>query len=188
MLTRARPIAFMCERTAEYALVPALAKILQRDYKAAFPFWFSSTREGSAVADLPASFRLLAAFARRPKVLVSGDRVVTVKFGHMLFEVARKARSFGIPVLAGVPLVSALEGLAHTPECWWFLIRDHSGNRDDVVHISSSLSGPARTGHSSLHWLRTSQEPEAPDSFSGTRDRCGSHGAGAGGQRAHEDR
>lgn len=134
MPRRSRPIAFMCERTAEYVLVPALGRILQCAYKTTVPFWFSAAREGSAVADIPASFRLLAAFARRPKVLTPGDREVTVKFSQVLFEVARKAWSLGIPVLAGVPLVSALEGLADRPECSWFFIQDHSGSPNDVIH------------------------------------------------------
>jgi hypothetical protein len=134
MPRRARPIAFMCERTAEYVLVPALRRILQCAYKSTFPFWFSAAREGSAVADVPANLRLLAVFARRPKVLVPGDREVTVKFSQILFEVARKAQNFGIPVLAGVPLISTLEGLADGPECSWFLIQDHSGSPDDVIH------------------------------------------------------
>ena len=131
---RSRPIAFMCERTAEYVLIPALARILRRNYKTILPFGFSANREGSAVATVPARLRLLATFARRTKVLASGDREITVKFNQVLFEVARKAQDFGIPVLAGVPLVSALEDLADTPECSWFLIQDHSGSLSDVTY------------------------------------------------------
>jgi hypothetical protein len=116
------PIAFVCERTAEYVLIPALSEILSAKYKSVFPFWFWSTREGSSVADLPSRTRLVAVFARRPKVVIQGDREINVKFNSSVFKIAAVARAHGVPVLAGVPLISSLGDLAAKTSCMWFAV------------------------------------------------------------------
>jgi hypothetical protein len=124
----------MCERTAEYVLVSALETILLQKYGSTFPFYFSGTREGSAVAELGESLKVVAVFARRPKILTPCAKEIYIKFNERLFEVAQKARCHGIPVIAGVPLVSSLGCLADKPPCAWFLIQSQLGKPGDVIH------------------------------------------------------
>lgn len=135
MKPRSKPIAFICERTVEYVLIGRLARVLSQNYTAIFPFHFSAGREGSAVSELDESLKVVAVFPRRPKILTSGSQEVYVKFNRILFDVAGKARRFGIPVFAGVPLISSLGSLADDPDCAWFLIQSRSSSSSsDVVH------------------------------------------------------
>jgi hypothetical protein len=131
----------MSEHTAEYVLVPALERILRQVYAAVFPFWFWSSREGSSVADLPGHVKLLAVFARRPKVFSPRDREITVKFHERISRIARRAVNSGIPVLAGLPLVSELCELASSPKCAWFVLGQHSEDGDDIVHRIDIVEG-----------------------------------------------
>lgn len=134
MTRRSRPVAFLCERTAEYVLVSELKTVLMPKYEFTFPFHFSTTREGSSVADIAESLKVLAVFPRRPKILTSGAKEVFVKFNESLFEVAHKAERYGIPVFAGMPLISSLGCLAIKPECAWFLIQSQRRSFGEVIH------------------------------------------------------
>jgi hypothetical protein len=66
--------------------------------------------------------KVLAAYARRPKVTHAGDETILVKLNSLLFASARAGAGFGIPVLAGVPLVSSLLRFSIGVPCAWFLL------------------------------------------------------------------
>ena len=72
---RRRAISFMCEHTAEYALVWDLASAFGHFAGTVVPFYFWSSREGASMS-LACSdarpVRVVAAYARRPKVIGRG--------------------------------------------------------------------------------------------------------------------
>jgi hypothetical protein len=120
-----KPIGFMSENTAAYALMPDLVSHLSAHHRRIIPLRFSSTREGARTADESMGDRrvkVLAAYARRPKVTHAGDETILIKLNSLLFASARAGAGFGIPVLAGVPLVSSLLHLSIGVPCAWFLL------------------------------------------------------------------
>jgi hypothetical protein len=120
-----KSIGFMSENTAAYALMPNLVGHLSVHHQRIIPLRFSSTREGARTADesmRERGVRVLAAYARRPKVAHAGDETILVKINALLFSSARAGAEFGIPVLAGVPLVSSLLEFSIGIPCAWFLV------------------------------------------------------------------
>lgn len=120
-----KSIGFMSENTAAYALMPDLVGHLSAHHQRIIPLRFSSTREGARTADesmRESGVKVLAAYARRPKVAHAGDETILVKINALLFGSARAGAAFGIPVLAGVPLVSSLLEFSIGVPCAWFLV------------------------------------------------------------------
>lgn len=120
-----KPIGFMSENTAAYALMPDLVGHLSTHDRRIIPLRFSSTREGARTADQSMGQRrvkVLAGYPRRPKVIHAGDETILVKINGPLFASARAGAGLGIPVLAGVPLVSSLLQFSIGVPCAWFLI------------------------------------------------------------------
>lgn len=122
MSRKNRPISFINEHTAEYVLVPAMAKILDGVFERIIPFYFWSTREGSSVSLINIQIRLIAVFPRRPKVIYPGQDWVLVKFNDILFQTALVSKDKGIPVFSGVPLVSSMENMSLDAQCAWFFL------------------------------------------------------------------
>ncbi|NQT93803.1 MAG: hypothetical protein HQ559_13675 [Lentisphaerae bacterium] len=119
------PTSFMSEHTAEYALVPDLVAQLAERFPTIIPLYFWATREGSRVGReslIDAPVRVVAAFARRPKVFDPGDERILVKINDVLFAAAQAGEQVGIPVLAGVPLVNSLVEFSTGVRCAWFHI------------------------------------------------------------------
>lgn len=119
------PTSFMSEHTAEYALVPDLVGLLAEHFSTVIPLYFWATREGSRVGRgtrIDAPVRVVAAFARRPKVSNPGDEKILVKINDALFAAAQAGEEVGIPVLAGVPLVNSLAQFSMVVRCAWFHI------------------------------------------------------------------
>ncbi len=115
--------SFMSERTAEYALVPDFVAKLSGRFPSIVPLYFWSTREGSRIGRGSLCrwpVKIVAAFARRPKVSQPGDDSIIVKINAVLFDVAHTAAEIGVPVFAGVPLVSDLVSYSIGIQCSWF--------------------------------------------------------------------
>jgi len=129
---RSKPISFISEHTAEYIIVPAMTRVLNKVFEQVIPFYFWSTREGSSVATVEGDIRLLAVFPRRPKVIVPRQDSIMVKFNKILFETAQIFNEFGIPTFAGVPLVSSLDQLCLETRCAWFYLQTNPSNINDV--------------------------------------------------------
>jgi len=116
--------SFFGERTAEYALVPLLQRALAREFGWAIPMSYWRTREGnrtSAEMHRGLSVRILAMFARRPKVTPS-DTVLTGKVNWELFRFASFARQQGVPTIAGFPAVTSVMQLHSDPQVFWLHI------------------------------------------------------------------
>lgn len=142
-----KPKGFMSEHTAEYALVSNLIAHLADCFPRVIPMCFWSTREGARIAEESMGghrVRVVAAFARRPKVLRSGQPSILVKINAQLFVGAAEGSEFGIPVLAGVPLVASLSDFTIGVPCSWFYIAPNSPDRNDYEFFLP-VSGQAPT-------------------------------------------
>lgn len=143
-----KEISFMSEHTAEYAVVPDLSATLSGRYSRIIPVYFWSTREGSRVgcesgSDRP--FRVVAAFARRPKVAHAGSESIVVKVNEILFSTAHLGTYFGVPILAGVPMINDLHDFFVGASCSWFHITSQSElNVDREFRLS--LEGEVQNG------------------------------------------
>jgi hypothetical protein len=139
----------MSEHTAEYALVPDLVAHLGKHFPIIVPVYFWATREGARVGRESISnhtIRVVAAFARRPKVVRPGDERILVKVNEQLFAAARAGAEVGIPVLAGVPLVNNLVDFSIGVSCSWFHISSTSqptADREFLLALSEEPRRPA---------------------------------------------
>lgn len=124
--------SFINERTAEYYLVPALKKVLEKEYTevaSVFP-WLS--REFSKISkELHRSdvFRVLVMFARRPKVAHHGDDAVYATINSELERFCEVCDEYDVPVIAGCPNATDFWGLARGDKVIWLQIRHASLNR-----------------------------------------------------------
>jgi hypothetical protein len=133
--------SFMSEHTAEYILVPDLVRRLTPHFRCVIPMFFWSTREGNKVAARGmenTTVRLLSVFPRRPKISLAQPDQITVKINEELLAYSRAGREIGVPVIAGVPLVSSFKGLRpDSPCCWFDLGPLSSANNDCFIEITS---------------------------------------------------
>lgn len=131
--------SFFCERTAEYALVSVLQRSLASRFGSAIPIFYWKTREGNRVSsDLHkgCAVRILAMFARRPKI-IGVNNFVAGKINHELAQFARAARSVGIFTVAGFPAVMSILHLYDDPPIFWLPINS-IGAGD--IHFFTDLS------------------------------------------------
>ena len=130
----------MSEHTVEYALVADIVSRLKSEFPNVIPIYLWLTREGNSMgqeAFKGKEVKLVAVFARRPKVGYSGDDHILAKFNSSILRHAFLARSFGIPVLAGVPLISDLASFRINSECRWFIVDGSiSDTRDLKIFLS----------------------------------------------------
>jgi hypothetical protein len=137
----------MSEHTAEYVLVPDLARRLSPHFHAIIPIFFWSTREGNATARKlmsNMSVRLVTAFPRRPKISRSGANQITMKVNQELLSYARVSADAGIPVFAGMPLVASLSTLRVESSCCWFDLKEFSSaDRDYFVAVTPDGTIPS---------------------------------------------
>ena len=144
------PTSFISEHTAEYALVRSLVGILSQQFSTIIPVYFWATREGSIIAAKSVErthVRVIAAYARRPKVVNPYDNIVLVKINALLLQAGAAGLDVGIPVLAGVPLASGLLQFSIETPCSWFHINGRVPGDQDV-EICISLSGEAQESNS----------------------------------------
>lgn len=124
----------MSERTAEYALVPNLVAQLTERFQRVIPVYFWGTREGSRVGRESGegqTVKVVAIFARRPKVRHPGCDSILVKINNILFSTANAGADVGVGVIAGVPLVSSLTDFSINSQCSWFQLTSDSEENED---------------------------------------------------------
>ena len=127
------------ERTAEFVLVPLLLRTLSPAYVDCVAIRFWMTREGRRDTKgwEKAPVRLLAVFARRPKVVTGDPWRIVVKVNEELFDYARRAAAVGVPTLAGVPLATSVAGLARCRAAWFHLDPSQPAC-SQILHLSPS--------------------------------------------------
>ncbi len=135
-------ISFMSEHTVEYALVGDIVSRLKSAFPNVSPIYLWLNREGNSMglkAFEGKEVKLVAVFPRRPKVNHPGQDHILVKCISAVLCHAFRARAVGIPVLAGVPLISDLSSFRIDSECRWFIVDGSmSGKRDLEILLSKS--------------------------------------------------
>ena len=135
--------SFISEHTAEYILVPDLLRRLTPHYQHIIPMFFWSTREGNTIAARTMSdvtVRLLTAFPRRPKITVTHPDRITMKVNQRLLAYSRAGAEMGVPVIAGIPLVSSFRDLRPDSPCAWYDLQPLSSEEGDC-HIEMAADG-----------------------------------------------
>ncbi|MDH3973337.1 MAG: hypothetical protein OEV42_03565 [Deltaproteobacteria bacterium] len=115
--------SFICERTAEYVLIPALKQILQKKYEFVTPIFPWITREGSNISKAvheKEKFHIVGLYPRRPKLANAEGTEIHIKINREIIAGAKSALEHGIPVVAGCPLANNFETLGSEPDCIWF--------------------------------------------------------------------
>ena len=115
--------SYICEHSAEFSLVPALKSILHREYDFVTPVFPWLNREGgnlSMALHRDDSFRLLALFARRPKLNDADSRSLYMTINSELEAFAELSEENGIPVIAGCPRASNFWELGNAEGFIWF--------------------------------------------------------------------
>lgn len=135
--------SFMSEHTIEYALVSHLRRIFSERFGRIIPIYLWLTREGDNMAlesiagDL---FSLIAVFARRPKVVSPDQETILVNFNSSVLRAAYEHRARGIPVFAGVPLLTSLRDFHLDVDCAWFEVFGQE-EEDEDLSLELSLAG-----------------------------------------------
>ena len=144
----------MSEHTAEYALVGDIVRKLYSAFPNIVPMYIWLSREGSSMgqgAFFGKEVRLVSIFPRRPKVAFPGDTEILVKFNSSILRHAHLARTYGIPVLAGLPLVSDLSKYRIDSSCAWFVVNGTKTGQTDLEVLLSKQGeildhvGPLKT-------------------------------------------
>jgi hypothetical protein len=121
--------SFICERTAEYILVPKLTSILRSRFKVIVPIFPWATREGGNLSKQihkNDQFRVVGMFPRRPKLNSVNSSNIIIKINHQILVGAQYSIKFGIPIIAGCPLTKNLWELDNSPECIWIKLEQRS--------------------------------------------------------------
>jgi hypothetical protein len=141
------PVSFTNEHSAEYLLVPDLVHRLETGFDTIIPDFVWLSRLGQRIAKqslADGQYRLVTAYARRPKVITAGDPQVMMRVNGDLFGAAHVGERLGCPVLAGVPLVSHMLAFTLGADCAWFQLHDLGGAlnapSDVWLDVASSVS------------------------------------------------
>lgn len=144
------PSSFFNERTAEYFLTPLMQRSLEAHFGSAIPMFFWKNREGNRTSLMiheGRRVRVLAMFARRPKVGVNSDQV-TGRIGHELWKFARHANRAGLMTIAAMPVVGSIFELYEPDERVLWLPLDQRENANPFTVDKSTPVGPITlSGH-----------------------------------------
>jgi hypothetical protein len=139
------PTSYICERSAEYALIPELVSKFKTKYEFVTPIYPWISREGSNISRSLhglKSFKILGLYARRPKLLDEDDPFITVKFSEQIIYGGHMGFELGIPMIAGCPLARNFFELS---TCKNFLWADLSKFSIDDIDIQISVDKDGKT-------------------------------------------
>lgn len=134
--------SFISEHTAEFLLVPQMQATLQKSFWSVIPLFVWVTREGSNFARREMAgrkFRVCALFPRRPKI--DRDGKIFLKLNEQVLFAAENLHLIGIPVFAGIPILSHLTDLNVDCECNWYQLLP-GGAGDVTIPITSEVDEP----------------------------------------------
>jgi hypothetical protein len=125
-------------------VVPNIITALLDYHYTVTPVFYWATREGGNMsrdcfADTPV--KLLALYARRPKVNCPGMNKIFVKLNELLFARAEVFHSNGIFAFAGVPLADSLDRLLLSTACVYFNLQREWN--EDLIEIEIDQEGRA---------------------------------------------
>lgn len=155
--------SFINERTLEYKLVPDLQKALEPHCNAAMPMFFWKTREGGirSRASFPGeSFKVIAMFARRPKVHDKSNALyATINDELLIF--AEHAINMGVPTLGGFCAARNLGEITSAHSIWIPLFKSDESMNLLRWNESDSPGGSLSTYESKVASINTGELPEA---------------------------
>ena len=114
--------SFISEHTAEFALIPILKRILQKEFEFVIPIYPWMTREGGNISKSlhqNDKFKILGLYPRRPKIALLDKENIYLKINEQVIYSARSGLILGIPIIAGCPLARDFWELGKTPNCLW---------------------------------------------------------------------
>ena len=117
--------SYICEHSAEFALIPELKRMLKKKYDFVTPLFPWLTREGSNISQFihgHDDFHVLALYPRRPKVSSFDPPKIEIKINTELIDASNVGREHGIPCMAGCPLATNFWTLGAAPELFWVKI------------------------------------------------------------------
>ncbi|WP_141101306.1 hypothetical protein [Halomonas campaniensis] len=126
------PTSFICERSAEYILVPQVIEALRNKFRYVVPIYPWISREGGNTSKLvngSYSFKVLGLYPRRPKLLPNDERII-VKFSEQIIYGAKASQKLGIPIIAGCPLAKSFWELSECEDFLWADLAEF--NTDDI--------------------------------------------------------
>lgn len=151
--------SFICEHSAEFILVSFLTQLFSGQKRTLIPLYFWKTREGSSISkrcNPNTPIRLLAMYARRPKICNPNQDHISVKINGMLFESAHYLKENGIPTIVGVPQVSSIMDFHVGCPCSWFQLCTDRNFESDIefsiniksnqcnIELPSCIQGPLK--------------------------------------------
>lgn len=138
-----KPTSYICERSAEYALIPELVRKLKERFSSVTPIYPWMTREGSGFSKelhTGCQFKVLGLYARRPKLMSFSDSSIQVKFNEGIILGAAAGRELGIPMIAGCPLARNFLELGSCNSFLWADLRKFSSDEVDLnIVVDASL-------------------------------------------------
>lgn len=135
--------SFICERTAEYVLIPKLKQILQKEYEFVTPIFPWITREGSNISKEVhenENYRILGLYPRRPKLANARSTRIHIKVNHEIILGAESALEHGIPVVAGCPIANNFWTLGSEPNCIWIKLCERTSENYHVEMDSDRIT------------------------------------------------
>lgn len=117
--------SFISEHSTEYALVPQFIKILMPVFSKVTPIYFWATREGSNMnkdSYKRKLVRIVTLYARRPKIEEVNSKYILMTINPEIYNRVDYLENNGIPVFAGIPLVSSLVNFSILSRCAWIYL------------------------------------------------------------------
>lgn len=130
------PTSFICERSAEYILIPQVIEALRSKFRYVVPIYPWISREGGNISKLvnsSCSFKVLGLYPRRPKLLPNNEEII-VKFSEQIIYGAKASQALGIPIIAGCPLAKSFWELSECKSFLWANLAEFS--IDDIDYCA----------------------------------------------------
>ena len=138
--------SFLNERSAELFLVPRLVKLLENEDVIVTPIFYWATREGGSMAKasfLGIRMKLLVFYARRPKIASVGEGIISIKINELILNRSRQYAEYGIPTVAGFPLVDSLSEFHSTSPAAWIKIDPNFSEHSFQINLNSMATDSA---------------------------------------------
>jgi hypothetical protein len=134
--------SFISEHSAEFALVPQFTRILNQEFSNVIPLFFWSRREGGNMASVSLKgslVKIVALYPRRPKVEKVNQSFIEIKINESLFRTTDFLSAHGIPVFAGIPVISSLEMFDGNATCAWFKLLPNGTEEILLLSLENKL-------------------------------------------------
>lgn len=122
-----RPSSFANEHTIGYFMIPLVLAEFETKFRMVTPVYYMATREGSrqARSAFPsAPFKLMAMYARRPKLSDRHPGRIEMKVNQILFDRSDYLRQEGVPTIIGMPMAENMTAVHEKLNMRWFELQE----------------------------------------------------------------